>query len=1082
MPTVQELAQGLIGDIRKELPQADLSSMAKQLLPIPDEFSDFGAEVQEAKEPTSITDTLQGIAKSMIGISPDTTVSLTKKPDEDLEFGEENIGFFPSSKEEAFEAVAPSLTLLSSPITMSTNAVLALAGNDQKKRLQSMARIAMLNPQEGDELFVGDMLKEFGINDTKIDEYLEPIGLGDFARTANLTEKIGLLGDFIGFSAFEGLLKKIFITGNKAEFSKEIATRIKEAKDAGKTISPKTINNIKGVLPVAAGGAALTGTLALLNGEVEAGVGDIARKVIQFPGKAAKKTIHAIDPLTKFPNKPINKRASGFRVKNLVKERLFNIDEAFLESTKFINEFERELSVLEREALPFIRQGMKNPEILKKIGREDLIPIVKNPSEKLLKANERLGKYYDDAHEMLSEVFDDVNFIENYVTQVWDIPKNRRSEVVNHFATHNPFTKKRKIPTLEAGIELGLKPKSLDIVKLLQAYDQYKIKTVFNNKFADALSTMIDAETGIRLVQRGDVAPFDWVTVDNPALNRAMFVGKTKDGGAIIKPVSVKVHPEIAAEVQAVFSTPIRLPVINTLETINAFTKKSMLSFSFFHHFALTESAFSSGIGKRAIKMWNPYKVYKALKNKDYEIFNQMPLARDSIQHGVKYGSLPDFMISRVKKGFESIENATKNIPIVGKTTKLARKANDLWDAALWDYYHNTLKLYAYENNVGAALKSARKKIKKKFKRDLTDVEINEIKDSIGSFVNDSFGGQQWELAPFFRDAKARQMMHWLLLSPDWTVSVLKQAFAPIKGHRQAVAAGSIERRLAGSRLSKRATLFWLKAAFYYNLIAQSANFYNTGKNEWKDGKQVATFRGKARFTDENAPGHKLDIFAGFNPDGTERYIRMGKQFREVMEWSYEPERKLGAKLSPVLRAGIAQITKADPGSGFPTSYSDMPFYESLPERTKSLFVSLLPFSFRGLVEEKSLQPFFFALPTSRGMTNAKTIRLFKQAIEEGDMAREIEIGLSALKNNLNSDVLYSRAMASLKGDGTREAKDVAAWAFKTIKKYPREAQPIVYQRLVNQGVITPQVQHRLELMKIDRESVKSQRRAVGLE
>ncbi len=1216
MSTLQELAKGMLSEeaVTEEQPldmqklANDIISFNKErpiagpdinrLLPIeeevvpPDEFDRLPAEFQSR---TPVKDSIKEFAKSLIGVPPDTTVSLFDKPEEELEFGEENMGALPNSLKQAFDSLGPSFTALSSPVTLSTNAILASSGNKPKERLKAMANILTLSPEEGDELFVGDMLQQFGITDKKLDGIIEPIIGPGFMQTAGMTEKIGLLGDFIGFSKFDKAIGGLLKTGNAKTFSKEIATRVSEAKRAGKVANADVVlkagrKKLGSLAPPVAIGAGITGSLALLSGqEAEGGVLD---KIIQFPKKAAKKTIDVIDPLTKFPQKPVNKLANGFRIHNLVKERVFNINEAFLESEKFIVDFKVNLSLAEREALPFIRQGMTHDakvapkrlkKILAKIGKEKLFEIIKNPSEKLLKYNEKLGKYYDDAHQMLSEVFDDIGFIEDYVTQIWDIPKNRKSEVINYFATHNPFTKKRKIPTLDVGIKLGLKPKHLDIVKLLQAYDQYKIKTVFNNRFAEALNAMTDAETGIKLVQRRDIAPYDWIVVDHPALNRAMAIGqttvkvsgvhlqtiiketmekvvtieKTVSGGTvkqstskpvralegvitealtargmtkgeasvflskiksvyagakveagivgetskekitkgtkvivnqidskfpvnvpILKEVPVKVHPEIAKEVQAVFSSRFTHNIIGPLETVNAFAKKGMLSFSFFHHFALTESAFSSGIGPKAIKMWNPYKVYRALKNKDFEVFKSMPAAKDAIQHGVTFGPLSDFMVTKVRQGMEAVERATRKVPVVGRTAKLARQANDLWDSALWDYYHNTLKLYAYENHVHAALKRAGKKAK----RELTPTEIKEIKEGVADFVNNSFGGQNWELQPFFRHAKNRQMMQWALLSPDWTVSVLKQAFAPVKGHRQAVAGGSIERRLAGKALSRRAHMFWLKAAVYYNIIAQSANYYNTGKYEWKNGEEVATFRGTARFTYQNAPGHKLDIFAGFNDDGTERYIRMGKQFREVMEWSYEPELKLGAKLSPITRQTIAQFAKHDPGSGFPTSYKDLPFYKSLKPRAKEALVSLLPFSFRGLIEEKSLQPFLFALPTSRGMTRAKTIREFKKAIEDGDQAREFEVGLAALKNNLNADELYSIAMSSLKGDGTKEAKEVARWVFKTVRKYPKEARGIVYQRLINQGIITPKVRERLLKMKVDRESVRGQRRAVGFE
>lgn len=126
-----------------------------------------------------------------------------------------------------------------------------------------------------------------------------------------------------------------------------------------------------------------------------------------------------LDPFKLFKEKPLNPNAIGVKVKDLVRERAFNIDKAFLDSEEFIRHFDIKLTRLEREALPFIRQGIKDVNVLKKIGREELIPIIKNPSKTLIQHNEKLGKYYDEAHAFLKENFDNVGFVENYVTQIY---------------------------------------------------------------------------------------------------------------------------------------------------------------------------------------------------------------------------------------------------------------------------------------------------------------------------------------------------------------------------------------------------------------------------------------------------------------------------------------------------------------------------------------------------------------------------------------------------------------------------------------------------------------------------------------
>ena len=776
---------------------------------------------------------------------------------------------------------------------------------------------------------------------------------------------------------------------------------------------------------------------------------DVGAAALGFLGIAPKGVGAFKEPIKKVIKKIIPKVSKeGVKVMDLIKQKVVNVDKAVFESEVFIREFESGLSKAERQAIPFIRQQIKNPEVLSKIGKDELIPIIKNPSPKVVQATEKIGQYYDEAHQFLKENWGDVGFVDDYVNQIWDIPKNRTKEVISYFTTHNPFTKQRIIPTLEEGINIGLKPKTTDIVELLRIYDQYKIKTAYNLKFAKGLTELAD-ETGQKLVQRVDKAPVEWITIDHPALRRAMAIGKVGEEGVLLMKTPVKVHPDIAKEVKIIFDKPFSHKAIMALETVNAFLKKSMLSFSFFHHFALTESAFSSGIGKKTIKLWNPYKIYRALRFKDYEIFKRIPATKDAIDHGVVFGALPDVQIGKVRQALIKLEDITKKIPIIKTLTKGLRNVNDLWDRALWDYYHNTLKLYAYEDQIVKEIKRINPK---------STEELNNIKNSIGEFVNDSFGGQRWEFSRMFGNPKMRQMAHWILLAPDWTISTLKQAAAPIRG--------VITKK---SSMAVRGTKFWIRAAFYYNLVAQSVNYYNS-KKYLSDGK----------FTWENDPGHSLDIFAGFNEDGTKRFIRLGKQFREVIEWLYEPEKKLGAKLSPALREAMRQFTKHDPGSGFPTKFEEQEFFESIPERVKSIAEMPLPFSLRPYIQDRP-QMFMFALPASRGMTNYKTVDLFKKAILKQNIQEVKKIYISALENNLDAEQLFKSARSSVKADITYDNKQIAKDILNELKNLNPQARLDAIKLYKDRGILTSDIEKKMiDLIKKEA-GIQKQKEKAGL-
>lgn len=725
------------------------------------------------------------------------------------------------------------------------------------------------------------------------------------------------------------------------------------------------------------------------------------------------------------------------QIMELIRARRAGIDIGSLRSESFIRNIEQQFSPLELEAIPFIRQGIKDPKVLEKIGKKDLIPIIKNPPQDLLDTTEAIGRYYDEGFDFLRKHWgEDLGYVENYVTQLWDIPKNKRADVVNYFATKNPFTNKRKIPSLEEGIKFGLTPKTTNIAELLRIYDQYKIKTAYNFRFANSLKKLKDAD-GNPLIMRSDKAPDGWVLVDNPSLRRAIAIGKPKGKeGVILTKIPVKVHPEIAKEIDLIFGSRYKFPGSGAINTVNAFTKKSILSLSLFHPAALTESAFSTGIGKRAMKLWDPRKVKNALKHGDLEIFKQMPLAEDAINHGVKFGALGDVQKTKVTRSLKNAEFKLRKVPMIGKAMKGIRKANDLWDTALWDYYHNTLKLYAYESNVENALKSASKKLG----RDLEPIEVKGIKREMASFTNDSFGGQNWELNKILGNPKMQQFLHYLFLAPDWTFSVLKQGIAPAKGVGKSVLGDS----LRGQALTKQSVKFWAKAALYYNLIAQSINYYNT-KKEY----------GKGRFTWENAPGNKLNIFAGYNEDGTERYIRMGKQFREVVEWGEDPIMKLGAKLTPTLRESIRQVAKHDPGSGFPTEWEDKTFWDSLPERFKSVAEMPLPFSIRPYVESRP-HNFLFTFPAKKGMTRYGAVKEFKKAINKGDLTQVRWIYINALRNHLPASTLFETAKTSIKSKMTIDDKSIAREIFHEVRRLPEDKQIDALRTYQENGILTP--------------------------
>lgn len=639
-------------------------------------------------------------------------------------------------------------------------------------------------------------------------------------------------------------------------------------------------------------------------------------------------------------------------VKNLIKTRYSEIKIGSLESEIFIRDIKKNLTKKEREIIPFLIQGTyKTPEKLK--------PWVK-----------KIRDYYDEGFLFLRDNYQKPNYLQNYVNQVWDIPKNRTKEAISFFTTKNPFTKQRKIPTLEEGIKLGLKPKTTDITKLIRIYDGYKATTVANKRFVDGLNKLSD-EFGNKFIIRADKAPADWVSVQHPALDKAIGV-PIGEGQLLIPKIPSKVHPEIAKQVKVVLGQPFSGAAVHALDTIYAFTKKTALSVSLFHHYALTESAISAGIYKKLISLWSPKNIYNAIKKGNYAIFKDIPLTKDALKHQLQLGALPDIQRSRVHQTLKNLEFKTKNVPILKSVTKGIRSFNEIWDKFLWDYYHNSLKLYAYENWVEQALK---KNVKKGFPQ-----TVNQIKDKAAILTNNTFGGQIWE--NLMVTPKMQQVLHWTLLSPDWTLSTLKQAGAPFKS----------------GLIGKEARKFWLRAAIYFYGVSNVLNYANT-KKEFGEGKWMW----------ENDPEHKTFIFLGMDENGQKKYLRHGKQFREIFEWLENPLKKFGNKLAPVTREALTQLSGTTP-IGWDTEFKGKDFWdiETLKARAKSLISLGAPYSLSTVTKSKNLLG--LAFPISKGLSWYEANELMIKAIEKKDKNYLTEIWRAALENNLNAQQIYENA------------------------------------------------------------------------
>lgn len=481
--------------------------------------------------------------------------------------------------------------------------------------------------------------------------------------------------------------------------------------------------------------------------------------------------------------------------------------------------------------------------------------------------------------------------------------------------------------------------------------------------------------------------------------------------------MGVKVHPDLVKPMDVIFKELPTSQVGEWYDLINGMVKKAQLSFSLFHHIALFETGVATmGAWKTVQVGLNLPKIWKALRNNEFDIFKKQAIAKDGISHGLQVGATQDINFSRIQDALNKMAESARGIPVAQQTAAFIRSFNENWDKALWTYYHDSLKLYAYEH------------LAAKIDRTKGSAHLKSQKEEVAQFVNDTFGGQNWDTL-MVNPATVRTMTR-ILLSPDWTVSTVRQALS-ITGVGAVGKDGVAMRRKMGA-------MFWTKAILYFGV---GMNLLNVAIRKWDEKENPQYYEGQERGLEDNtmvgnAIGRKTYLFIGRYEDGTERYLRWGKQFRELPELFYDeyginvPQaafKKIGSKGSPLLQI-VSQIFTGRSLSGFENpNTKDMNGLGFLVGFAKTIAEQPLPFGFRtALTPEKEFMWTDLAMPSSKGTTRHRAIELFMRGLKNNDDRMLIETYINAMQNNLPAHTLWEEGMAKFKAEETYEYnKDV---------------------------------------------------------
>jgi hypothetical protein len=726
-----------------------------------------------------------------------------------------------------------------------------------------------------------------------------------------------------------------------------------------------------------------------------------------------------------------------------IRERRREIGVETLETNLYTHDLQKKFSIPEEEAITLLREKKGFPE---KLLNDKAKKAYENPTPEMKQAIKEVGERYDKAWQYIVENTDKMSTeqVKDYVTHLWKIPDKKVNDVVNWFTTKNRFTKKRSIESIKEGIDkFGLEPQTLRISEILRVYESARINAVANEKLVKNIKDM-NIE-GVKLLLKQNEAPSDWKEIRHPALTYKTFVPSKKVGApATLHKSYYKVHPEIKRSLESILESGtidnLTLEKIaKGYEGISGFLKKVNLSVSLFHHQALTETAIATMGLRKTLKVLGKDLLWDGLTGKGKPAFKNPEIARDAVKHLVQLGATQDIPVKNIARGLDKLAEKAKGIPVAEQLAKGLAKGNEAWDRMLWDYLHDGLKIYGYES-------LAEKVRTKSIKEGWTPEQTEKALDEMGQLVNDTFGGQNWDILGV--SPKQQRVLRWMLLSPDWTISTVRQALSPLgvgsmykndKFWKEATKKGT-----PANARAKAGRNFWIKAALYYGVGINLLNVMNRLADE-KENPENYPDKDKPlkdKIIDYsmhgNTIGHNTHLFSGRYEDGSEKYLRWGKQFRELPELFMDEEgvnfpksaiKKIGGKANPLAQY-LTQLATGHTLSGYENwDLKDKRGLDWIGGALKTTGKAAFPYStataFR---DDKEWSPTDLFMPASKGMTPSKAIDLFQKGLnfEDGfdyDEKYIEEVYQGAIANNLDALSLFKIAARNKEAEATRALK-----------------------------------------------------------
>lgn len=497
------------------------------------------------------------------------------------------------------------------------------------------------------------------------------------------------------------------------------------------------------------------------------------------------------------------------------------------------------------------------------------------------------------------------------------------------------------------------------------------------------------------------------------------------------------VNPNIKMAVDAVFGSPYFATSSSAavLENLRAFSKRGAAFGSAFHNWSEMEQAQAEHLGsgnvKAALKAtwfgnpeyWRGMKagLWHVIKKQDHISPGIYSMDEAVVESWIKRGM--DFhTVDSEQKFADWVQKWSESKGIKGKaaeTRMLLSRLNRAGQMPLFEYYMPT-------QMVGAAESIMTREIQR-LGKDATPEQIEALGRNISKHVNTAFGTGNMER--MLISPKARQVLNWVFFAPAWTMSNVQILTSGFENETQ--------QRLR-SKWMRGAVASWFVSTQAMN-YALSSWYGGTDKNgvyhkpgspgwfSWDNPGLPATALGVP------VPGlteNTINIYAGANPDGSQRYIHFGKGYREAFGWLMSPKKTLGGKLSIPLKVAATVMTGSEPGSGYQVINPRASEGEKAIQTAAEILATVTPFAaddlrrqiLRGMAPEITPEggtSQMLGLPVAKGATMSGLTAAYKQAKEnQDDGAAEIILKVVDINHYARS-----RIIRAYKQDKTQREK-----------------------------------------------------------